>query len=47
MMHGLVLDGSAPLYGRAAEIIKVRPLEPGWIKEALPLNNIKAIEEEI
>ena len=44
MMHGLVLDGSAPLYGRAAEIIKIRPLEPGWIKEALPLNSIKAIE---
>jgi len=44
MMQGLVLDGSAPLYGRAAEIIKVRPLEPGWIKEALALNNIEAIE---
>ncbi len=44
MMHGLVLDGSAPLYGRAAEIIKIRPLEPGWIKEALALNSIKAIE---
>ena len=44
MMHGLVLDGSAPLYGRAAEIIKVRPLEPGWIKEALGLNGIEAIE---
>ncbi len=44
MMQGLVLDSSAPLYGRAAEIIKVRPLEPGWIKEALPLNSIEAIE---
>ena len=44
MMHGLVLDSSAPLYGRAAEIIKIRPLEPGWIKEALPLNSIEAIE---
>ena len=44
MMHGLVLDSSAPLYGRAAEIIKVRPLEPGWIKEALTLNSIEAIE---
>jgi AAA+ ATPase superfamily predicted ATPase len=44
MMQGLVLDGSAPLYGRAAEIIKVRPLKPGWIKEALLLNSIKAIE---
>ncbi|MEA3436887.1 MAG: ATP-binding protein, partial [Thermodesulfobacteriota bacterium] len=44
MMHGLILDSSAPLYGRAAEIIKVRPLEPGWIKDALPLNSIEAIE---
>jgi len=44
MMQGLVLDASAPLYGRAAEIIKVRPLEPGWIKEALTLNSIEAIE---
>jgi len=44
MMQGLVLDASAPLYGRAAEIIKVRPLEPAWIKEALTLNSIVAIE---
>ncbi|MBU8910750.1 MAG: ATP-binding protein [Desulfobacterales bacterium] len=44
MMQGLVLDSSAPLYGRAAEIIKVRPLEPGWIKEALSLNHIEAVE---
>ena len=44
MMQCLVLDASAPLYGRATEIIKVRPLEPGWIKEALPLNSIEAIE---
>jgi len=44
MMQGLVLDASAPLYGRAAEIIKVRPLEPGWIKEALTLGSIQAIE---
>ena len=44
MMQGLVLDGSAPLYGRAAEIIKIRPLEPGWIKEALTHNDIEAVE---
>jgi len=44
MMQGLILDSSAPLYGRAAEIIKVRPLEPGWIKEALSLNSIEAVE---
>ena len=41
MMQGLVLDGSAPLYGRAAEIIKVRPLEPGWIKEAYLKRSIR------
>lgn len=44
MMQGLVLDSTAPLYGRATEIIKVRPLEPGWITDALPLNSIEAIE---
>ncbi|MGD0835627.1 MAG: ATP-binding protein, partial [Polyangia bacterium] len=26
MMHGLVLDSSAPLYGRAVEMIEVKPL---------------------
>ena len=35
MMHGLVLDRSAPLFGRAAEILKIGPLEVGWIEEAL------------
>ena len=44
MMQGLVLDSTAPLYGRAAEIIKVRPLEPGWITEALSLSSVEAIE---
>ena len=38
MMHGLVLDGSAPLYGRAQEIIKIAPLKAGWIGDALSLN---------
>jgi len=44
MMQGLVLDSSAPLYGRATEIINVRPLAPGWIKQALALNYIEAVE---
>ncbi|MGA2260054.1 MAG: ATP-binding protein [Acidobacteriota bacterium] len=35
MMQGLVLDASAPLYGRAREIIHVTPLEAGWVSEAL------------
>lgn len=44
MMQGLVLDSTAPLYGRALEIIKLRPLEPGWLPDALALNPIAAIE---
>lgn len=37
MMQGLVLDSTAPLYGRAREILKIRPIEPGWLTEALAL----------
>jgi hypothetical protein len=36
MMHGLVLDATAPLYGRATAIQQVEPLTPGWISEAFP-----------
>jgi AAA+ ATPase superfamily predicted ATPase len=35
MMQGLVLDRSAPLYGRAAEILKIEPLGCGWVRKAL------------
>ena len=35
MMQGLVLDGSAPLYGRAQEIIEVRPVAMSWLGVAL------------
>lgn len=35
MMQGLVLDGTAPLYGRAAQIIEVRPLGAYWLRQAL------------
>ncbi len=45
MMQGLVLDSSAPLYGRANEILNVLPLKAGWIQEALQCNSIQAIEE--
>lgn len=44
MMQGLVLDAAAPLYGRATEIIKVRPLEPFWIQEALAVRGVQAVE---
>lgn len=35
MMQGLVLGSTAPLYGRAREILKVEPLEAGWLGDAL------------
>lgn len=44
MMHGLVLDRTAPLYGRAQEILKVEPLRPGWISAALGLDAGAAVE---
>jgi len=37
MMQGLVLDRTAPLFGRASEILKISPLPAGWIEEALDL----------
>src|SRR5262249_4695477 len=35
MMQGLVLDRTAPLFGRAREILKIAPLRAGWI-ESVP-----------
>ena len=35
MMQGLVLGPSAPLYGRATEIMKIGPLGCGWVRKAL------------
>ena len=36
MMHGLVLESNAPLYGRAREIMRIDPLGAHWIGQALP-----------
>lgn len=44
MMQGLVMDRTAPLYGRAQEILKVEPLEPGWTAEALGVTVEAAVE---
>ena len=38
MMHGLVLDETAPLYGRASELIKVTPMPPATLRDALKLD---------
>jgi AAA+ ATPase superfamily predicted ATPase len=45
LMQGLVLDSSAPLFGRAREILKLPPLPAGWIKPALGLaDDVAAVE---
>ncbi len=38
MMHSLILDATAPLYGRAAEAFGVRPLPAGHLAEAFPFD---------
>jgi AAA+ ATPase superfamily predicted ATPase len=37
MMLGLVLDATAPLYGRAHEILRIGPLPAGWLPQALAI----------
>ena len=44
MMQGLVLDRTAPLFGRAAVILNLEPLFPGWIARALKLDPRDAVE---
>lgn len=44
MMQGLVLDRTAPLYGRAREILRIEPLSAGWIREGLSVTGDAAIE---
>ncbi len=44
MMQGLALDRSAPLFGRAQEIIRLAPLKPGWICDALGVRGAAAVE---
>ncbi|MCD8207708.1 MAG: ATP-binding protein [Bacteroidales bacterium] len=45
MMSGLVLDATAPLYGRADEIIRLTPMRLPYMAEALGLGAEEAIEE--
>lgn len=42
MMQGLLLDASAPLYGRAIEAFALKPIAAGWIGDALGLNDAVA-----
>lgn len=45
MMQGLILDRTAPLYGRASEVLKIVPLPCGWIRKALHLRDDRAAIE--
>lgn len=45
MMYGLFLDATAPLYGRADELMKLSPLRLPYIMEALDLDPVAAVEE--
>lgn len=45
LMYGLVLDATAPLYGRADSILKITPIKVSYIQEALGVSAIEAIEE--
>ncbi len=45
MMYGLFLDSTAPLYGRADEIMRLAPIHLPCIQEALNLDAVGAVEE--
>ncbi len=45
MMHSLVLDSSAPLYGRSNEIIRVKPMNVKNMKDYMSVSATEAIAE--
>lgn len=45
MMYGLFLDSTAPLYGRADVIMRLAPIRLPYIREALELEAVNAVEE--
>ena len=45
MMQGFVLDAREPLYGRADEIIRMRPIAPSFVGEALRCDAEQAVRE--
>jgi uncharacterized protein len=45
MMQGLVLDAKEPLYGRADEIIKMSPIAPTFVRQALRCSAEQAVRE--
>ena len=45
LMHGLVIDSTAPLYGRADLILKVKPMKLPYLQEVLQCNAVDTITE--
>lgn len=45
LMQGLVLDGSAPLYGRADQMLKLSPIHIKYLQEVLHANAVSTVEE--
>lgn len=45
LMQGLILDGSAPLYGRADQMLKLSPIHIQYLQEILNCDAINAVEE--
>ena len=45
LMQGLVIDSKEPLYGRADQILKLKPITIPYIAEYLGCNSIEAVEE--
>ncbi|MDR3251042.1 MAG: ATP-binding protein [Tannerella sp.] len=45
LMQGLILDGSAPLYGRADLMLKLSPIHIKYLQEILSCHAVNAIEE--
>lgn len=44
-MQGLILDGSAPLYGRANQMLKLSPISMKYLQGVLNLDEISTVEE--
>ncbi len=45
MMHGMVMDGASPLYGRSNEVMRVKPMGIAHLKAFLGINAMDAVRE--
>src|SRR3989339_169580 len=43
MMQGIVLNRNAPLFGRASENLRIRPLKAGYLLDVLTKNPVEAV----